>query len=56
MDTSFSIGALLPLWILGAPLALALFSMFTTPRSVSHVGDRGRRDSPLTQAEVAQRP
>lgn len=32
MDTSYSVGALIPLWILLAPVLGALFMLMVTPR------------------------
>lgn len=41
MDQSFSMGGLIPLWILGVPMLAALISMTTMPkRSRSDVRDQ----------------
>lgn len=42
-STSGGWGGLIPLWILGAPFLLAIFSLMTTPR-----GNRMERRPPAT--------
>ena len=46
MESQGSIGGLIPLWILGAPVLLALSDLFTTPRST---GRRARDSVPGSQ-------
>jgi hypothetical protein len=44
MDSSFSMGGLIPLWILGAPLLAAVFMLVTTPERSSRSDPRDTRD------------
>jgi hypothetical protein len=44
MDISYSVGGLIPLWILGVPLLSALISLATTPKAVYSRSDL--RDTP----------
>lgn len=50
MEASNSMGGLIPLWILGAPLLAGLIALFTTPRSSTQ---NDLRDARLPQ--TAQR-
>jgi len=43
MDTNYTLGGLLPIWIICAPLLAAVIMMFTAPKPTSH-NSRDRRD------------
>ena len=43
MDTNYTLGSLLPIWIICAPLLAAVIMMFTAPKPTSH-NSRDRRD------------
>jgi hypothetical protein len=46
MDISYSVGGLIPLWILGVPFLSALISLATTPKAHSRSDLRDTRALP----------
>ena len=55
MDSLLSLSWLLPVWIIGAPLLLALINLMTTPKRDYSTSHRDERDHAVMQAPIVGR-
>ncbi|WP_425258900.1 hypothetical protein ACPOLB_25680 [Rubrivivax sp. RP6-9] len=56
MQTFFSSGGWLPLWILGAPLLAGVFALFATPKSSRSTSTSTLRDDRRPSGAMDARP